>query len=65
MFYHINLKNDEWLKILYVVSVSVKGFCLVPFVTYEYYLLIFENLFVDSSYFLSAQSNSNFLDPNY
>lgn len=28
----------------------IKAFCLVPFITFEYYLILFEHLFVDASH---------------
>lgn len=29
----------------------VKAFCMVPFITFEYYLIIFEHIFVDTSHY--------------
>ena len=41
-----------------------KSLCLVPFVTFEYYLILFEHLFVDSSHYVSSLASASFLE-NY
>ena len=49
---------------LFIGALLCKSLCLVPFVTFEYYLILFEHLFVDSSHYVSSLASASFLD-NY
>jgi len=46
--------SQPWL-IAATACVCLKAIVLVPFVTYEYYLLLFEHLFVDTSHYMGTQ----------
>jgi len=41
------LKIEDHKEVL-LFCVVFKGFCLLPFLTFEYYLLLFEQIFVDT-----------------
>jgi hypothetical protein len=43
-------------------SILIKSICMVPFITFEYYLIMFEHIFVDASHFSSSLASSSFLD---
>ena len=40
----------------------LKSFTIIPYVVFEYYLIMFEHLFVDSSHYQSTISSESFLD---
>lgn len=42
-------------------GIAMKSISMVPFVTYEYYLLLFNHLFVDASHYMGAASSHTFL----
>lgn len=41
-------------KVIFIGAVVLKGYCLVPFLTFEYYLLLFEQIFIDSQHYAEA-----------
>jgi len=39
----------------------VKCLAVAPFITFEYYLILFEHIFVDTSHLISGPSNQTFI----
>ena len=42
----------------------IKTLSMVPFIVYEYYLIMFEHIFVDTSHFMSSINSMTFLSNN-
>lgn len=40
---------DSRPKLIMLVALTLKSVLMVPFITYEYYLILFEQLFVDTN----------------
>lgn len=66
LFYIVHM-DECWCKdnreLLFQIGCVVKAFCMVPFVIFEYYLILCEHLFVDASHYMSSMNAQNiFLD---
>ena len=48
-----NFKLTESVEII-KISLIIKCIAMVPFITFEYYLILFEHLFVDTSHYMSG-----------
>lgn len=64
-FFRLDIEEVVLLKksphFVILISGIAKLICLVPFITYEYYLILFEHVFVDTSHLMPAGMCSNFL----
>jgi len=47
---------------MYILFGIIKTFAIVPFLSFEYYLIMFEHLFVDSSHYQSTISSASFFE---
>lgn len=51
-------KSPHWVIL---ISGIAKLVCVVPFITYEYYLILFEHVFVDTSHLMPPVIGTNFI----
>ena len=57
----MNLFDEfDWNNLMWKIVVA-KCACMTPFITFEYYLIMFEHLFVDTSHYMSSVSSLNFI----
>ena len=52
-----NIHNEP----IFVLAIVIKAICIVPFVTFEYYLIMFEHIFVDASHYISQIPSQSFM----
>lgn len=55
----LNLEN-----FILLIGIALKGISMVPFITFEYYTLLFHHLFVDASHYMGANTSHTFLVHN-
>ena len=57
--------SDELYQKIMMISMLVKSVTMVPFLAFEYYLIMFENIFVDTSHLMSGPYSTAFLSAHY
>ena len=54
-------RNLNLHQVLQLLGIAAKCLGLIPFIAFEYYLILFRHLFVDASHYMSALSQRTFL----
>ena len=57
--------SDKLYQKIMIISMMVKSVTMVPFLAFEYYLIMFENVFADTSHLMSGPYSTAFLSVHY
>ena len=57
-----NVETIEEFSEIINCCIIIKAICIAPFITYEYYMIIFEHVFVDTSHYMSSMTGVAFIN---